>query len=175
MLWALAAAYGLALARIAAPVEAPRGLDPLATRPREVERAIADGRFLDALPLAFELAQSNPRDALVWLWQTHIFRGLERPSDEAAAWDRYIEVTGTLFDACPWAARAHEAAGNLERARDLRSRCADDDRRDLSRASSPGPRSSFSVLVPPSPVPGAMSVASGLPFLVPRFSSPISR
>ena len=68
-------------------------LDPLSPAPREVEHAIAVGRFDDALPIALDLQQTYPDEPLVAQWLSRIYRGLGRRTEEASAWERFKAVT----------------------------------------------------------------------------------
>jgi tetratricopeptide (TPR) repeat protein len=100
-------------------------LDPLAPAPREVEQAIAAGRFADGLSLALDLQQTYPRDPLVSQWLGRIYRGLDRRADEAAAWERFVERSTEPVEACPAIAQAYEAAEDRERALAWFQRCVE--------------------------------------------------
>jgi tetratricopeptide (TPR) repeat protein len=108
-------------------------LDPQAPAPREVEQAIAVGRFLDALPIALDLQQTYSRDPLISLWLGRIYRGLERRADEAAAWETFVERSTEPLEACPAIAQAYEAIDDRERALVWFKRCVDFDPDDPER------------------------------------------
>ena len=96
--------------------EGANAFDALQPRSREVERAIAAGRFADALPMAAGLEKTYPREALVAYWLAGIYRGLDRPGDEVAAWERYVALSSApeeaREDACPAIAEARERLGD---------------------------------------------------------------
>ena len=87
----LLSAYGAFVGRQCAPERSTR-MDVVGPRAREVERAIASGRFSAALPMALELRGTYPDEPLVELWLAAIYRGLDRPGDEAASWERFISL-----------------------------------------------------------------------------------
>ena len=128
--------FALLLAVYAAPLgeawwssrAASRAFDALQPRPREVERAIAARRFADALPMAAGLERSYPREPLIAYWQAEIYRGLGRPAEEVAAWERYMALSPAYGEAaeetCPALAEARERLGDRAGALRERARCA---------------------------------------------------
>jgi tetratricopeptide (TPR) repeat protein len=124
VLWATIAFATFAL------VEGPRWpggaarLDPLSPMAREVERALVAGRPEDALPIALDLRTAFPRDPLVPYWLGRVYRALERPDAEAAAWEDFARLSSELDEACPAAPEAYEALGDADRALAWYERCA---------------------------------------------------
>jgi len=85
--------------------------DPLSPRGRHVEDAIETGRFADALPVALSIREAFPEQPNVSYWLAEIYRGLDRPRDEAAAWDTFVSLTPGSA-ACPAWPQAHARAGH---------------------------------------------------------------
>jgi tetratricopeptide (TPR) repeat protein len=106
-------------------VGADERLDPLAPAPREVEHAIAVGRFADALPMALDLQQTYPDDPLVSQWLGRVYRGLDQRAKETSAWERFVEQSSEPVEACPAIAQAYEALDDRERALLWFKRCVD--------------------------------------------------
>jgi tetratricopeptide (TPR) repeat protein len=127
MLLTLLAAYVAVIVRLAGPSVAERRLDALAPQPRSVERAIGERRFADALPVAHELQRTHEDEPLIAYWLATIYHGLDRPRDEAAAWETYIDLSSTPAEACPAIAEAYERLGDRERSFGLYRRCVDYD------------------------------------------------
>ena len=129
----LLAAYLAALVQLGGVTGAP-ALDPLAARARFVERAMLDRRFTEALPVALELQREYANDALPPFWLATIYRGLDRPHDEIAAWTSYLRLApGSGGDACPALASAYARAGDRARALERYRQCVRDDPRDPQR------------------------------------------
>lgn len=94
---AMVAAFGLELLGLPSWRIAP---DRLAPDLRRVERLVAAGRFSEALPLAAEMRDRFPREPRV-LWQlARVYDGLHRPSDEAAAWEAYLQLLAPTTAVC---------------------------------------------------------------------------
>jgi tetratricopeptide (TPR) repeat protein len=93
-----------------------RRFDPLNPRGRHVEEAIAAGRFADALPVALSIRETFPEQPQVWYWLAEIYHGLDRPRDEAAAWDTFVSATTARPAACPEWPQAHARAGDEQAA-----------------------------------------------------------
>jgi tetratricopeptide (TPR) repeat protein len=98
-------------------------LDPLDPRGREVERAIEEDRFADALPIARTLDAADSSDPTVAVWLAEIHHGLRQPVEEAAFWERVLRAK-QADTACPPLADAYAAAGDDRRALDAYERCA---------------------------------------------------
>lgn len=98
--------------------------EPLSPRGREVERAIEERRFADALPLAQELVRAFPDEPLIAYWLAEIYQGLERPRDEAAAWERVLEQTTLADAACPALPLAYAGIPDVPRSLEAYERCA---------------------------------------------------
>jgi tetratricopeptide (TPR) repeat protein len=127
----LLVAYGLFLQRGAAPGDLAR-LDVVGPPAREIENAIAERRFTDALPLALEVGDAHPSSPLIALWLAAIYEGLGRPAEEAAAWERFITSGMEEAEACPGLA---EAYARVDEEQGLRAfeRCARLDPEDPER------------------------------------------
>jgi tetratricopeptide (TPR) repeat protein len=93
-----------------------RSFDPLNPRGRHVEESIATGRFADALPVVLSIREAFPDQPLVSYWLAEIYRGLDRPRDEAGAWDAFVALTPARLAACPAWPQAHARAGHDEAA-----------------------------------------------------------
>jgi tetratricopeptide (TPR) repeat protein len=85
--------------------------DPLSPSGRHVELAIETGRFADALPVALSIREAFPEQPNVSYWLAEIYRGLDRPRDEAVAWDTFVSLTPGSA-ACPAWPQAHARAGH---------------------------------------------------------------
>ncbi len=132
VLWvALIALYAAAYAARAGV--GSREFDPMSPRLRAVEHAIGEHRFADALPLALQVAQSYPTHPLPAYWIARIQHGLDRPQDEAAAWEAFVALTSRPQEACPDLAIALDRAGHPERALAAIRQCAQVDPRDPER------------------------------------------
>jgi tetratricopeptide (TPR) repeat protein len=102
------------------------GFDPLSPAARYVEQAIETGRYGEALPLALRLRDADgfTSEPQTWYWLAEIYHGLDRPRDEAAAWDAFASM-GTAPAACPRWPQSHMRAGQQEAALRAYERCVD--------------------------------------------------
>ena len=98
--------------------------DPLEPRGRQVERAIAEGAFETARPVAEQLNLHYPDTPVIALWLAEIYRGLGRTSDEAAALERYLQSAGRPDEVCPALPQAYRRLEDASRAIDAYRRCA---------------------------------------------------
>jgi tetratricopeptide (TPR) repeat protein len=98
--------------------------DPLEPRGREAETAIEEGRFKDALPIVRELANEHDADPVIAYWLAEIHRGLGEANDEARAWERVLDLTGSADFACPALPEAYTHAGDHDKALGAYERCA---------------------------------------------------
>lgn len=128
LLLTLLVAYMAVMVRLAGVSSANNGFDALAPQSRFVEQAIGERRFTDALPVALELQRAHADESLIAYWLATIFRGLDRPRDEIAAWETYIRLSSSPADACPDLARAYERVGDRARALEQYQRCTGYDR-----------------------------------------------
>jgi len=137
VLWgALLALYTAVLLRQAGPgstVSASEGFDAMDSRSRAAERAIAEARFQDAAPLVDELQRLHPRSAYYAYLAAATFNGLERPGEEAAAWEAFVERSSIPEEACPAMPHAYERARNAIQALTAFERCVGFDRDDAER------------------------------------------
>lgn len=132
LLVVLLGAYGVFLERRLSP-EGPAGLDVVSPRARQVEHAIAAGRFADALPIALELEASYSGEPLVVYWLALTYHGLGRFADETAAWERFITLGAAPEEACPELANAYALTGDDDGGVRAYARCAGLDPRDPER------------------------------------------
>lgn len=98
--------------------------EPLSPRGREVERAIEEGRFADALPLTQELLRAYPVEPLLSYWSAEIYQGLGRAADEAAAWEHVLAQTKLAAAACPALPLAYARVPDAAKSLDAYERCA---------------------------------------------------
>jgi Flp pilus assembly protein TadD len=132
LLIVLLVAYAAVFGRRLAPV-GPAPLDVVSPQAREIERALTNRRFADVLPLALELQTAHPAEPLTAYWLALAYRGLDRPADEAAAWERFVVLGSAPAEACPDMAEAYARLGSEEQALAAYARCADLDPRDPER------------------------------------------
>ena len=138
--------YAAVFVRLPSLDRAGRPFDALDPRGREVERAIEEKRFAEALPIARDLRRAHAADPIVVYWLAEIYRGLGQAADESAAWERVLQLTGLADAACPALPESYARAGERARAVDAYERCAaaapDDPERwfDLGTAYSSGGR-----------------------------------
>ena len=98
-------------------------LDPVGPAARQVERAIRSQRFADALPVALDAREAYPGDPLPSLWLGHIYRGLGRPADEAAAWEAFAALSGARDETCALVVGSYARFGDLSGAGQWQHRC----------------------------------------------------
>jgi tetratricopeptide (TPR) repeat protein len=108
-------------------------IEPLRSQARAVEQAIAARRFSQALPIALELESAYPTDALAPYWLAAIYRGLDRPADEASAWERFVSLSATREVVCPQMPDAYVRAGNAQEALRALVRCSEFDPQEPER------------------------------------------
>lgn len=98
--------------------------DPLEPRGRQVERAIEAGAFETGRLVAEQLSAEHRDAPVVAFWLAEIYRGLDRTSDEARAWENYFRITAQPDEACPALPQAYLRLGDPARALDAYTRCA---------------------------------------------------
>ncbi len=82
-------------------------------------------QYEDALQPTIELTRAFPNQQVYAERLAQIYRHLDRPADEAAAWEQVVAVSPTPVDACPAMPDAYvRAAGLTEQAIDAFARCA---------------------------------------------------
>lgn len=128
----LLASYATLFVRIPTPGTGG-AFEPLSARGREVERAIEEKRFDDALPIARDLGKAHPDDPTVAYWTAEVYRGLGRHAEESSAWERVLTLTQAADAACPALPMAYEAGGQTDAALDAYVRCATIGRDDAER------------------------------------------
>jgi tetratricopeptide (TPR) repeat protein len=97
--------------------------DPFEPRPRLVEQMIVAKEYEKALPLAQGLRKSFPNEPQIISELATIFRGLNEPAAEAAAWEDYLRVSGAPAVACPALPEAYRRFGDLRQALRSYERC----------------------------------------------------
>jgi len=120
----LLSSYGVAFVERHGLGTAAHHLDPLQPEAREVERAIANSRFADALRIATDLEKTYPQEPLVAYWLAAIYHGMDSPRDEAQAWERYMQSSSMPDEACPRIGQLYEDLGDRARALNEYERCA---------------------------------------------------
>lgn len=88
-----------------------------------MERAIEEGQFPSALPIASELLTAHADDATVLFWLA-IHRGMGRHADEAATLERVLRLTRHTDGVCPALPEAYARVGDAARALNAWERCA---------------------------------------------------
>lgn len=129
----LLAAYLAVVVHLAGGAGADRRFDALSPQSRSVEQAIEARQFADALPLALEIQRAHADEPLIAYWLATIFRGLDRPRDEVAAWETYIQLSSAPAEACPALADAYERMGDHAGSIVQYQRCVDYDPREPER------------------------------------------
>lgn len=123
LLFALATAYALTLARTARPPDAEGRADLLSPQGRAIERALAEGRHVEALALTQELKRLFPRDPFMAFLLATVYHALDQPVDEAAAWEEYVRTSDAPAEACPAIGLVYERVGTRDRALEHFRRC----------------------------------------------------
>ena len=91
--------------------------------------AFAAGRYADALEPTSRLVTRFPTQQVYVLQLARIFGQLHRAADEAAAWERFIDVSPTPVDACPAIGNAYARAGEPLKSLGAFERCVSFDPR----------------------------------------------
>ena len=91
--------------------------------------AYAAGRYADALEPTSRLVARFPLQQAYAERLARIFGKLNRPADEAAAWERFIDVSPTPIDACPAIGDAYARAGQPQKSLEALQRCVSFDPR----------------------------------------------
>ncbi len=126
----LLAVYAAVLGRTAAArLVRAGGFDPLAPQAAAVETLVVAKRFAQALPLAVQLQQAYPREPLVAYWLARIHHGLNRPAEEADAWEAYVRLSSEPLDACPAWPDAYRRSARPDLEREAAHRCLELTRR----------------------------------------------
>jgi tetratricopeptide (TPR) repeat protein len=85
--------------------------------------AFKAGRYAEALAPTTRLVERFPNQHVYLERLARIFEKLNRPADEAAAWERFIEWSPTPVDACPAIGNAYGRAKAQAKALDAFERC----------------------------------------------------
>ena len=91
--------------------------------------AYTAGRYADALEPTSRLVARFPLQQVYAERLAHIFGKLNRAADEAAAWERFIDVSPTPIDACPAIGNAYARAGEPQKSLEAFERCVSFDPR----------------------------------------------
>jgi len=83
------------------------------------------GRPAQALPLLEDLHRRVPTNHVYAAYLADAYQALSRPTDEARAWDDYVESAPLPQEACPAWPRAWERAGDTARSLAAFQRCRD--------------------------------------------------
>jgi hypothetical protein len=94
LLLALLAAYVAASVRPLLSTRHDGGVDVLAPQSRFVERAIGEGRFGDALPVALDVRRAHAGAPLAAYWLATIYAGLGRTAEARSARDEFERLSG---------------------------------------------------------------------------------
>jgi tetratricopeptide (TPR) repeat protein len=107
----------------AAPAEAPRSVDDEQARDAASRRAVSTEAWDDALALTLDLAlrYGEQPDYLARL--AEIYSRMHRPTDETAAWERFMAVSPHPDRACPMVGRAYRGLGQYDQAVHAFRRC----------------------------------------------------
>ena len=98
--------------------------DPLQPLARTVETRIGEQRFAEAMPVALELQQAYPNEALIAYWLAEIHHGLDHPAAEAEMWERYMSLSPAPAEACPALPMAYATLHRKDQALTSFERCA---------------------------------------------------
>jgi tetratricopeptide (TPR) repeat protein len=86
-------------------------------------KAFAEGHYADALDPTTKLVERFPSQVVYLDRLARIHGKLDRPADEAADWERFVDVSPTPADACPALGNAYARAGQPEKSLDAFRRC----------------------------------------------------
>ena len=113
------------------PTVAAHEAGPTAETLVAASRAAYDGeRWDEALEPTRTLVERFPHQHLYVERLANIYHQLNRPADEAAAWERVLTTAPTLENVCPAIGEAYQKAGDAPAAIDAFKRCLDRDPRD---------------------------------------------
>jgi tetratricopeptide (TPR) repeat protein len=91
--------------------------------------AYSAGRYADALEPTSRLVARFPLQQAYAERLAHTFGKLNRPADEAAAWERFVDTSPTPIDACPAIGDAYTRAGQPQKSLEALQRCVSFDPR----------------------------------------------
>ncbi|MGE3707996.1 MAG: tetratricopeptide repeat protein [Vicinamibacterales bacterium] len=121
------AGIGVAYAAVlwpTAPGETARRADPFSPEVRAAETALRTGQPEVALQLTAAVRRQFPDDPFLVYLEATGYHALGRWTDEAAAWDRYVRLSGSPGLACPAVVDAYARAGFPDRAGERDGTCA---------------------------------------------------
>ena len=81
------------------------------------------GRYADALAPTLALSNTFPSSHVYAEQLAVIYHHLDRPKDEAEAWERFIRTSPSPFEACPQIVDAYRRQGLIPAAVDASNRC----------------------------------------------------
>lgn len=94
----------------------------------ESRDAFERGQYDAALQPTLALTKAFPNQQVYAERLAIIFQHLNRPADEAGAWERVADVSPTPVDICPALPEAYDRAGHQDKALDAYERCTAFDR-----------------------------------------------
>jgi tetratricopeptide (TPR) repeat protein len=120
----LGAYYWFGFATPAAPPLAEAAADPALLRDIDAsETAFAAGRHADALGPTERLTARLPTQTVYFARLALIQQALNRPREEARAWERVFRTSPTPIDACPMLPEAYARIPDEDAALDAYARC----------------------------------------------------
>ena len=118
----LAIYYWMLVAPRAMPAASARNPNA-ADQVREVNALIGAGRYDRALEPTLALTRSFPTSQVYLEQLASIYHHLNRPKDEAEAWERFVAVAPTPVEACPQIGDAYRKQGLIAQTIDAFDRC----------------------------------------------------
>jgi tetratricopeptide (TPR) repeat protein len=110
-----------------APLPAPgESAAPPSAETRQMQDAtalMAANKWADALAPVQALSRAYPGNHIYAERLATIYEHLNKPVEEAAAWERFVATSPTAYEACPRIGDAYRRAGQLDNAIDAFERC----------------------------------------------------
>ncbi|MBP7777463.1 MAG: hypothetical protein KA371_10065 [Acidobacteria bacterium] len=111
------------MAPLAAPADAPRSADDERARDDASRQAMATEAWDDALALTLDLVSRYGEQPDYLARLAGIYNRMHRPTDETAAWERFMVVSPSPDRACPMIGRAYRGLSQYDDAIDAFQRC----------------------------------------------------
>jgi len=108
---------------LAAPAEAPRSPEDERARDDASSKAIETEAWDDALALTLDLVDRYGEQPDYLARLAGIYNRMHRPTDETAAWERFMVVSPSPDRACPMIGRAYRGLSQYDAAIDAFRRC----------------------------------------------------